>query len=111
MRTSRNTVFGHPAGATGFNPDTGVTTLSSPAGVPESVMTLRDGSEVTLRGLRKEDAGLEREFIRMRGLVDVARRRGSVPCFTSTPMKTSACANWLAISASSANAIRTIQPG
>ena len=76
MRTSRNTVFGHPAGATGFNPYTGVTTLSSPADAPESAVTLRDDSEATIRMLRKEDAGLKREFIRMRGLINVARRRG-----------------------------------
>jgi len=32
--------------------------------LPESVVTLMDHSEVTIRALRKEDAELEREFIR-----------------------------------------------
>ncbi len=64
MSTSRTTVPDRGARAANFNPNTDVTTLAAPADVPESVVTLRDGSEVTIRVLRKEDAGLEREFIR-----------------------------------------------
>ncbi|TAM95604.1 MAG: GNAT family N-acetyltransferase [Rhodanobacteraceae bacterium] len=64
MRTSRNTAFGRTTHAAGVDPDTRVTTLAAPADIPESVVTLRDGSEVTIRVLRKEDAGLERDFIR-----------------------------------------------
>lgn len=64
MRTSRNTAVGRTTGAARVNPDTDVTTLAAPADIPESVVTLRDGSEVTIRVLRREDAGLEREFIR-----------------------------------------------
>lgn len=64
MRTSRSTASGRRAGAAGVNPDTRVTTLAAPADIPESVVMLRDGSEVTIRVLRKEDARLERDFIR-----------------------------------------------
>jgi GNAT superfamily N-acetyltransferase len=63
MRTSRNTAIDKTTTA-GVHPNTGVTTLAAPADVPESVVTLADGSEVTIRALRKEDAGFEREFIR-----------------------------------------------
>lgn len=41
-----------------------ITTLPAPADVPESVVNLLDGSEVTIRALSKEDAQLERNFIR-----------------------------------------------
>jgi acetyltransferase len=41
-----------------------LTTLPSPADVPESVVTLLDGSEVTIRALRRKDAELDRAFIR-----------------------------------------------
>ena len=61
MRTSSSTVLHQ---ATGANPNTGVATLSAPADVPETVVTLRDGSEVAIRVLRKEDAELDRDFIR-----------------------------------------------
>lgn len=64
MRTSRNTALGRTAGAARVNPNTDVTTLAVPADVPESVVTLRDGSKVTIRVLRKQDAKLERDFIR-----------------------------------------------
>lgn len=64
MSTSRNTVPDRGARTANFNPNTDVTTLAAPADVPESVVTLLDGSEVAIRVLRKEDAGLEREFIR-----------------------------------------------
>ena len=64
MRTSRNTALGRSAGAAQGNPNTNVTTLAVPADVPESVVTLRDGSKVTIRVLRREDAKLERDFIR-----------------------------------------------
>lgn len=40
-----------------------VTTLAAPADVPESVVTLADGSSVTIRPLRKDDADLDRDFI------------------------------------------------
>ena len=64
MRTSRNTAFDRTTGAAGGNPNTDVTTLPSPADIPESLVTLTDGSEVTIRALRREDAELERKFIR-----------------------------------------------
>lgn len=48
MHTSRNAVLNQ----------------SAPADIPESVVDLLDGSEVTIRALHKEDAGLERDFIR-----------------------------------------------
>lgn len=41
-----------------------VATLDAPAGAPEWTETLRDGSRVAIRVLRKEDAALERDFIR-----------------------------------------------
>lgn len=50
--------------ATGIKPRTDVTGPASTADVPESILTLLDGSEVTIRALRKEDKGFEREFIR-----------------------------------------------
>lgn len=64
MRTSRNTAFGRTTGTASAKPTTVVTTLAAPADIPESVVTLRDGSEVTIRVLRKEDAKLDRDFIR-----------------------------------------------
>lgn len=41
-----------------------VTALDTPASTPEWTETLRDGSRVTIRVLRKEDAALERDFIK-----------------------------------------------
>lgn len=64
MRTSRNTALDQTASANSANSGSKITTLPAPADVPESVVTLLDGSEVTVRALRKEDAGLERDFIR-----------------------------------------------
>lgn len=64
MRTSRSTAPDQPDGAPTVESGSPVTTLSAPADVPESVVTLLDGSEVTIRALRKEDAELERDFIR-----------------------------------------------
>lgn len=64
MRTSRNTAFDRTGGGAGVNPNTNVATLPAPADVPESMVTLLDGSKVAIRVLRKEDAGLERDFIR-----------------------------------------------
>lgn len=64
MRTSRKTAFDRTGGGAGVNPNTNVTTLPAPADVPESMVTLLDGSKVAIRALRKEDAGLERDFIR-----------------------------------------------
>ena|SRR5690348_5297935 len=64
MRTSRNTALGQTASATTVNANSKIATLPAPADVPESVVTLLDGSEVTIRALRKEDAQLERDFIR-----------------------------------------------
>lgn len=64
MRTSRNMAFGRTTGPASATPNTDVTTLAVPADVPESVVTLRDGSEVTIRVLHKEDAKLERDFLR-----------------------------------------------
>jgi hypothetical protein len=40
------------------------TTPPSPADVPESVVTLLDGSDVAIRTLHREDAELDRAFIR-----------------------------------------------
>jgi len=64
MRTSRNTALDQTTSANSANSGSKITTLPAPADVPESVVTLLDGSEVTVRALRKEDAGLERDFIR-----------------------------------------------
>lgn len=64
MRTSRNTAPDQPGSATTVKSGSQITTLSAPADVPESVVTLLDGNEVTIRALRKEDAELERDFIR-----------------------------------------------
>ena len=64
MRTSRNTALDQTTSANSANSDSKITTLPAPTDVPESVVTLLDGSEVTVRALRKEDAGLERDFIR-----------------------------------------------
>ena len=63
MRTSRNTALDQTTSANSANSGSKITTLPAPADVPESVVTLLDGSEVTVRALRKEDAGLERDFI------------------------------------------------
>lgn len=61
----------HATGSTGLGPTTGstntggkITILPPPADVPESIVTLLDGSEVTIRALRKDDAQLARDFIR-----------------------------------------------
>ena len=64
MRTSRNTALDQTASAITVNANSKITTLPAPADAPESVVTLLDGSEVTIRALRKEDAQLERDFIR-----------------------------------------------
>ena len=64
MRTSRNTALDQTTSANSANSGSKITTLPAPADAPESVVTLLDGSEVTVRALRKEDAGLERDFIR-----------------------------------------------
>jgi acetyltransferase len=64
MRTSRNTARKRASHAATAKSTGRITTLPAPADVPESVVTLRDGSEVTIRALRKEDAELERDFIR-----------------------------------------------
>ena len=64
MRTSRNTAPDQTASATAVNANSKIATLPAPADVPESAVTLLDGSEVTIRTLRKEDAQLERDFIR-----------------------------------------------
>jgi acetyltransferase len=61
MRTARNTALDQTTSA---NSGGKTTVLPVPADVPESVVTLLDGSEVTIRALRKEDAELERNFIR-----------------------------------------------
>jgi GNAT superfamily N-acetyltransferase len=50
--------------ATTVNANSRITTQPAPTDVPESVVTLLDGSEVAIRALRKEDAELERDFIR-----------------------------------------------
>lgn len=62
MRTSRNTALEQTTLA--VEPNGEVASLPTPADIPESVVTLLDGSEVTIRALRKEDAELERGFIR-----------------------------------------------
>lgn len=65
MTTSRNFLTGVTAryatrsGKTAGN----VATLDALARAPEWTETLRDGSRVTIRVLRKEDAALERDFI------------------------------------------------
>ena len=64
MRTSKNTALDQTTSATPINASSKITTLPAPADVPESVVTLLDGSEVTIRVLRKGDAQLERDFIR-----------------------------------------------
>ena len=62
MRTSRNIALEQATLA--VEPNSEIATLPTPADIPESVVTLLDGSEVTIRALRKEDAELERAFIR-----------------------------------------------
>lgn len=64
MRTSRNTALDQSGNAGTGKSGNRITTSSAPADIPESVVTLLDGSEVTIRVLRKEDAELERAFIR-----------------------------------------------
>ena len=39
-------------------------TLSAPADIPRWMQTLRDGSQVLIRAITKQDAELERDFIR-----------------------------------------------
>lgn len=63
MQTSENTIRDQTTSIPGVE-RSGITTLPAPADVPESVVNLLDGSEVTIRALRKEDAELERDFIR-----------------------------------------------
>jgi GNAT superfamily N-acetyltransferase len=60
MRTSKSKSRDQAASAIAAR----IATLPSPADIPESVVILPDGSEVTIRALRKEDAQLERDFIR-----------------------------------------------
>jgi GNAT superfamily N-acetyltransferase len=64
MRTSKNAALARKTSTTTIDANSKITTLPAPADVPESVVTLLDGSEVTIRVLRKEDAQLERDFIR-----------------------------------------------
>lgn len=59
MRTRSNAAFSSAADAI-----TVPAVLAAPADIPESVVALMDGSEVTIRALRREDAQLERDFIR-----------------------------------------------
>ncbi len=61
MIASRNPAFGSTT-RTG-NTATGVAVLDAPQNAPEWTETLRDGSQVTIRMLHKEDAALERSFI------------------------------------------------
>lgn len=63
MRATGDPGLRQTTNAPTINADNGITVLPAPASVPESVVTLLDGSEVTIRALRKEDAPLEREFI------------------------------------------------
>lgn len=63
MRTSSKMADGKATTARA-NRNTDITTLPAPADIPESVVTLLDGGEVTVRALRKEDAELDRDFIR-----------------------------------------------
>ncbi|WHZ18021.1 MAG: GNAT family N-acetyltransferase [Rhodanobacteraceae bacterium] len=71
MITTSNAAGGS-AHTSNVNPHTDVATLASPADVPESAVTLRDGSQVTIRALRRDDANLERDFLR--GLSPESRR-------------------------------------
>ena len=64
MHTSRNTALDQTTSANSANSGSKIMILPTPADVPESVVALLDGSEVTIRVLRKEDAELERDFIR-----------------------------------------------
>lgn len=64
MRTSRSMARDQATSATANDAKSKITTLPAPADVPESAVTLLDGSEVTIRALHKEDADLERDFIR-----------------------------------------------
>jgi GNAT superfamily N-acetyltransferase len=64
MRTSGSPARDQTTTATAVSAGTKAAKLPAPADVPESQVTLLDGSEVTIRALRKEDAELEREFIR-----------------------------------------------
>lgn len=64
MRTSTKPARDQTTTATTVDASSRITTLPAPADVPESQVTLLDGSGVTIRALRKEDAELERKFIR-----------------------------------------------
>lgn len=64
MSTPRNAALGSTTRATKADSNGRITILPSPADIPESVVSLLDGSEVTIRVLRKEDAEFERTFIR-----------------------------------------------
>jgi len=63
MRTSRK-MGSHQTTTARADRSSDVTTLAPPSDIPESVVTLLDGSEVTIRALREGDAELERNFIR-----------------------------------------------
>lgn len=64
MSTPNNAAVGPVADYANANQRANVATLPTPADVPESVVTLMDGSEVAIRVMRKEDAELDRDFIR-----------------------------------------------
>jgi GNAT superfamily N-acetyltransferase len=64
MIASRNPAFGPGARQTDSTGQvTGVTTLDAPQNAAEWSETLRDGSHVTIRMLRKDDEAMERSFI------------------------------------------------
>ncbi len=54
-----------PSSSSGTAPKEALTTLPSPADLPRWVQTLSDGSQVFIRALMKQDAELERDFIRL----------------------------------------------
>ncbi len=54
-----------PSSSSGAAPKEALTTLPSPADLPRWVQTLSDGSQVFIRALMKQDAELERDFIRL----------------------------------------------
>lgn len=64
MHAAENTVPDQTTSTASVHANGKITILPAPADVPESVVALLDGSEVTIRALRNDDAELERDFIR-----------------------------------------------
>ncbi|HEU4856641.1 MAG TPA: GNAT family N-acetyltransferase [Rhodanobacteraceae bacterium] len=64
MTHAGNRTVGPAASPAGPSLHGDVVAMAPPADIPESVVNLADGSEVTIRVLRGDDAELDRQFIR-----------------------------------------------